>query len=185
MVLPGHLAGGYLVTRIILAITHAVFTPAQTLALLIIGTLAGEGPDIDLIWYSFSHIVLKSKKNDDHREFITHAPLVWLIGSLIVVAIGALIGSLFIEYIGWLILAGSWTHFILDSIEYGIMWLWPWSHKRYALRLAASDNSNEPADEKAGTISGYWRFITKRYIHYWSFWLEIILTCVAIYAAFH
>ena len=37
MVLPGHLAGGYLAARAVLFLTHASFPPGQTTALLAIG----------------------------------------------------------------------------------------------------------------------------------------------------
>src|SRR5437868_1384261 len=124
MVLPGHLAGGYLAARALLSLSHAAFTPGQMLALYIIGTLAGDGPDIDLIWYSFKHRVLRSTENDSHRDYLTHAPIVWLAISLLIVLAGSLVSSSFVEFIGWIILCGSWTHLIFDSIEYGVMWLW-------------------------------------------------------------
>ena len=73
MVLPGHLAGGYLASRAVLFLTHATFTPVQTATLLVIGTLAGEAPDIDFIFFYFNQRSKTSKKVAEHRDYFTHA----------------------------------------------------------------------------------------------------------------
>jgi hypothetical protein len=181
MVLPGHLSGGYLATRALLSLSHAAFTPGQTLALYIIGTLAGDGPDIDLLWYSFRHRILGSKVEDDHRRYVTHAPFLWLIACLIIVGIGWLCGSVFTEFIGWVILVGSWSHLILDSIEHGVMWLWPLSSKLYFLREV-----NEPeVPGQRGSILGYWNYIVMVYPKRVTFYIEIAVTLVGLYVLFH
>lgn len=181
MVLPGHLAGGYLATRALLSLSHAAFTPTQITALLIIGTLAGDGPDIDLLWFSFKHRILRIEEEDDHREYITHAPIFWLVLSLIIVGIGYLAGSQFTEFIGWAILGGSWSHLIFDSIEYGVIWLWPFSKKRYCLR-----NVTEPEDlGEQGSIRRYWNYIVRVYPTRITFYAEILIFLIALYALFH
>jgi len=129
MVLPGHIAGGYLAAEAILLLAHPALPASQLTALLIIGTLAGEAPDIDLIWFYLEHRFNKTVNVEGHRDYVTHAPLVWVIISLIIAVIGMAAHSVFTEYIGWMILAGSMSHFILDSIEYGVTWLWPLTNK--------------------------------------------------------
>ena len=58
-----------------------------------------------------------------HREMVSHTPLPWQILSL---------GIMFPEtaLIGWMAF-GCLTHLILDSLDWGIMWFWPLSTKRY------------------------------------------------------
>lgn len=177
MVLPGHLAGGYIAATALLALSHAALSPHETLGIIVIGTLAGEAPDIDLAWFSFKHLILKSRDKDDHRNYVTHAPAVWLLISLVIAGAGFLAGSLFIEFIGWAVLVGSWSHFILDSIEHGVMWLWPFSKKRFCLIKHAE--KEEP--ESRGSVGYYWRFITKDYPKTATMYVEIAVTVIAIW----
>lgn len=184
MVLPGHLAGGYIFTKALLAWTHAAFSSSQATALLIIGTLAGELPDIDLLHFYFANRSEFSTENN-HRHYITHAPIFWLIISLVVALIGLVFQSAFIEYLGWIILGGSWSHLILDSIEDGIMWLWPLSHKKFALRTMPDFDPQEyRGTHRIGTIPFYWEYIVNTYIRTRiTFYVEVLLTAAAIYIA--
>lgn len=167
-------------TYALLALSHASFTPLETNILLTIGVLSGEGPDIDLIRFYFDHrSPTKSGKAASHRDYFTHAPLVWLLASLAVVAAGALAGSAFTEFVGWTILAGSMSHFILDTIEFGIAWLWPFSKKRYFLKhLEKVELSQRP-----GTFGHYWEYISKFYVRNVSFYAEVLITLPALYIA--
>ena len=182
MVLPGHLAGGYLAARAVLFLAHASFSPGQTAALLVIGTLAGEAPDIDLLFFYFNQRSKASKKVAEHRDYFTHAPSVWLILSLAIVASGFIFGSSFVRSIGWIILAGSFSHFILDSLEHGIRWLWPFSKRSFALLKSEPKGATTA---RAGTFKYYWQLMTGPYLESWTVWLEIIVTLAAVWAAFH
>ena len=184
MVLPGHLAGGYLVTRGLLAIFHPGFSATEIDSLLIIGTLAGEFPDVDLIRLYFDNKPLDakttaSKLTTDHRTYITHAPLLWLLISLSTVVIGYLCSSIFTEWIGWLILAGSWSHLLLDSIEYGVMWFWPFSKRRFVLK---KEMPPENIDARPGSLAHHFQYITRVYMKTVTFWAEIIVTLAALLA---
>jgi hypothetical protein len=181
MVLPGHLAGGYLAARWLLAVFHPGFSQIEIDSLLIVGTLAGDLPDIDLAWYSFKHLVLKSQENDDHRQYISHSPLIWLGISSLVVLFGLIAGSIFTQFIGWMILCGTWSHFILDSIEHGVMWLWPISKKKLYLR----DAPDPDLPGQKGGIKWYWDYIIKVYPYRITLYAEIVVTLAAIYLAFH
>jgi LexA-binding, inner membrane-associated putative hydrolase len=177
MVLPGHLAGGYLATTALLAIFHPDLSLAQTNALIIIGTLAGDAPDIDLVKLYFDNRPNGSHATDNHHSYMTHAPLFWLVSSLLIVAFGFIFNSLFTQWCGWLILSGSWTHLLLDYIEFDVRWFWPFSNKYFTLikREHSKDITARP-----GTISNYLQFITKEYIKSATFWLEIIVTITAL-----
>ena len=190
MVLPGHIAGGYLAARAVLFLTHATFAPAQATALVITGTLAGELPDIDLIFFYFNQRSASTKKVGEHRDYITHAPLFWLVISLIIVGIGWAAGSAFVRSIGWMILAGTLSHFILDSIEDGVRWLWPFTGRRFFMMKAPvaavaipdpAQRETEPPSFKS-TLMGYWDYITGAYLHKWTFYAEVIITVAGLWA---
>lgn len=182
MILPGHLAGGYLAAKAVLALTGAAFTPAQTTALLTIGTIAGDAPDIDVLFFFLHHKYSKAEnKRDSHRSFITHTPLFWLAISLVIVIAGWFGQSQFTETLGWLILSGAWTHFFLDSFEYGIRWLWPFSDKRFTMREVTEPEVSAPA----GTIAFYMELIGKVWNKRITFFLEAIIVITALWVAFH
>ena len=182
MVLPGHLAGGYLATKALLLLTYASFSTSQTTALLIIGTLAGELPDIDLIpFYLANRFNWKSVQS--HRNYITHAPAFWLIISLVIVATGLIFQSSFTEFIGWAILCGTWSHLILDSIEDGVMWLWPFTKRCFALgKVSSFDPAKYGGRDRAGSIKFHLNYIRKVYLkERVSFYIEILITIAALY----
>ncbi len=181
MVLPGHLAGGYLAAQLVLAIGHPAFSGPEVAALSLIGILAGELPDIDLVWLNLQHRrhasgVRKHTPTTNHREYITHVPFFWLIVSFLVVTLGAVADSMFTQYVGWIILAGTWSHFLLDSIEHGVPWLSPFSHKRFCLK----DKPEVPLNNKPGTLASHWEFITKHYTKNITFFAEILIVVVAV-----
>jgi len=181
MVLPGHLAGGYLAAYALQALSHASFTPLESTMLLTIGVLAGEAPDIDLIRYTIEQRTdKKTDKTVSHRDYFTHAPLFWLAASLAVVFAGLISGSFFTQFVGWTILCGSWSHLILDTIEFGIAWLWPFSKRRYFFRHAESGEMKS----QPGSLAHYWEFISKVYVRNVSFYAEILITLPALYIAF-
>ena len=178
MVLPGHLAGGYLATDALLIATHPSFSPEQIITLLIIGTLFGEGPDIDVVLFYLKQRFGKAHTIQSHREYPTHAPILWLLASLIIVLIGYIAHSLFTSYVGWVILCGSWSHFILDSIEFGIAWLWPVLNRRFYLRdIVEPDISTHTK----GTPAYYWQFVSKHYFKRVTFYAEIVVTICALW----
>jgi membrane-bound metal-dependent hydrolase YbcI (DUF457 family) len=181
MVLPGHLAGGYLTATALLAVFHPDLSMAQTNALLVIGTLAGELPDIDLFFFNIRHRRDRNEPRhiqdtDNHRNYITHVPFFWFIVSATISFVG-FISSTFIEWIGFILLAGTLSHFILDSVEYGIRWFAPWSNKRFAIQLQVPEKTT---DDRPGSIKQYFHFLIHTYWKMKTFWLEIIVTIVAI-----
>ena len=176
MVLPGHLAGGYLAARAVLFLTHASFPPGQTTALLAIGTLAGELPDIDLVFFYFEHTSDKPEKIASHRDYITHVPLFWLAVSLVISSFGLLGHSAFIGYLGLMILAGTWSHFLLDSIAHGVRWLYPFTGKRFCLR----ERPHICLPEREGTLAHHWHYMRSHYVKNISFYAEILIVIAAI-----
>ncbi len=180
MVLPGHLAGGFLSAKAVLFLAGAIFTPFETAVILIIGIISGEGPDMDVLKFYFDRNKTDGSRPNGHRDYITHAPIVWILFSAVVYLLGIIFSNNFIAIIGLTILIGSMSHFIFDSIEYRIRWLWPFSNRTFSLKPKP-----EPAiDLPPGTLPFYWTFIRKYYIKTWTFYLEIIVFSLAIWVAF-
>lgn len=176
MVLPGHIAGGYLAARAILSVAHLPLTDSQTIAIIVIGTLAGELPDMDLFLFVKAHKNDRGEKPESHRNYITHIPLFWLAVSLAIVSCSTLASFDFGIMAGWALLAGTWSHFILDSVEYGIKWLRPFSERRFCLREIIEPSINE----RVGSIRYYWKFLWGYYINTITFWCEITVTVTAL-----
>ncbi|MFA6315079.1 MAG: metal-dependent hydrolase [Candidatus Paceibacterota bacterium] len=176
MVLPGHIAGGYLITKALFSIAPPSLSPEEISILLFLGTISGEIPDIDLI-FSLSTKYFKSKfLKFDHREHITHAPIFWFTLCLFMLFVGYVSDSTFVVWASVAIFLGTMSHFLLDSIEYGIRWLWPFTKRRYA--LIANPNANRPREPV--TVFYYLNYIKTEYIVRFSFYAEIAITIIAI-----
>jgi hypothetical protein len=182
MVLPGHLAGGYLAAGGLLALFHPDLSQGHIISLIIIGILAGELPDIDLFFFNIAErhknkTSPSENQSGSHRNYITHIPLFWIITSLLVSGIGFGFGSAFVGYSGLMILAGTMSHFIFDSIEYGIRWLAPFSGVYYSFRKKIPA---EHITARPGSIASYAQFVVGTYWKTWTFWIEIIVTIFAL-----
>jgi hypothetical protein len=183
MVLPGHIAGGYLATKALLTFAHPAFSATQITWLYVIGIISGEIPDIDLIWFYFVHKFNLANKLDNHRDYVTHWPLLWLVICLLIVAFASILHSPFFSFIGWAILTGTWSHFILDTIEYGVQWLAPFHKKRYAF-FVAKEIPNVEIHKRVGSIPFYFEYLYKIYVKNISFYVEIAIVLLAICVAF-
>jgi hypothetical protein len=177
MVLPGHLAAGYLITKGLLDLAPGVFSPTQTTVLLIIGTLFGDGPDIDLIWFYFANKYWHKDKKS-HRDYFTHKPIVWLSLSIAVFLVGLAVSSTIVQFLALVILASSCGHFIIDTIEGGVRWLWPFSSKKFEL-IKIVDADPLPGMIR-GTFPHYLYVLRFVYIKRVSFYLEILVTLIAL-----
>jgi len=177
MLPPGHIAAGYLTAKALLKIIHPQITAAQQNHLLAWGMFFGFAPDLDT-FYTFFKVKAftgSTQEKNNHRHFLSHAPVLWLIAGLLIYFLAP---SEYIKLIGLLVWLGSWSHFLLDSIEYGIMWLWPFSKKQYALKRI-----NIVVGRKQ--FWGYWIDFLKVYTTRYSFYLEIIVILTAIIVYFN
>ena len=177
MVLPGHLAGGYIATASLLKAFAPTLPVGEMNALLLAGVMASELPDLDIITYYFDRKLKKTTKTS-HRSYETHAPLFWLVVSLIISLTGAIAGSDFVRLFGFVILSGTWSHLILDSIEYGVMWFWPFTERRFGLM---DEVPREHVTAPPGTPLAHFQFVTRDYAKTLTFWVEIVLTAIAVF----
>lgn len=186
MVLPGHLAGGYLATTALISLTGWSFSINELNTLYIIGALAGEIPDIDLFAFYFENKFKTQSKEENgdkshtHRKYFTHTPLFWIIASLSISILGMLFSSIFTFAIGLVILVGTMSHFILDSIDYGITWLKPFSQKRFSIFPMETIVKHSP-NEIVGSLSYYWNYLKSTYLKQATFYAEFLITVIALY----
>lgn len=177
MLPPGHIAGGYLVAETLFSVTNFSLSSQQTNVLLLLGMFFAFAPDLDFFYAFFRLNGWTLQKNTvDHRKFISHTPIVWLIAGL---SIFFAAQSSFMKVFGLLVWLGAWSHFVLDTIEYGIMWLWPFSTKVFAL---ANQEKKFVTQEKR--FVRYWTRFVWWYMHRMSFWLELGVILVAVFVFF-
>ena len=173
----GHIAGGYLITQAVLALAHPALSVMEQQQLLWWGMFFGFAPDLDTFM-----VFIKTKRfvaTDDisHRKFWSHAPIVWLIGGLAVFFFGLTRQNIFLEYLGIIIWLSSWGHFVIDTIQNGVMGLWPWGKKPIAL-FDEEIKDNIPVQ----AFLSYWIKFVKFYMTRMaiSFVLELVVIISAL-----
>ncbi len=175
MLLPGHIAGGYLATVALLKLTHPALDQSHINQLLLLGTVIGAIPDWDHLvsFIQTRAIRLPQDEQHSHRNLFTHTPLFWFIISAAVYLLST--GTAFGPYLALTILVGSWSHFFLDTFIHGIQWFWPLTRRKYAfLDLGVRPDYIEPR-----FIPYWWKFL-KWYTQFPCFYLEIFLTAFAL-----
>ena len=181
MLPPGHIAAGFLAAKVLLHYSHQNFTSHQITQLLWWGAFFGFSPDLDVFYFFIRNKTLlvagKESSNDSHRSYISHAPILWLVAGLLIYFLAA---TPYVKFIGLLLWLGSWSHFLLDSIEYGIMWLWPLSNRIYALK----NREVKAVVEEKGFVAHIWGFL-KLYSVRVTFYVEILILGLAIYILAH
>jgi hypothetical protein len=73
--------------------------------------------------------------SDRHREIVTHSLFFWGILVLVIVVVRA-------EY--WIVAPPVLAHLFLDTIDWGVMILYPFSKKKLGLRMLRPGKPNEP-----------------------------------------
>lgn len=180
MLPPGHLAAGYLTAKTLLYFSHQHFTELQQSSLVGWSLIFGVAPDLDMFYSFFKERGYKviGEEKPQHRKYISHAPILWLIAGLLIYFFA---DSVYYKYIGLLFWLGSWSHFILDSFDYGIMWMWPFNKKIYSLR---NREKNFPAIEGTKNVVSYFINFLKHYRRVITFYLEIFIIVSAIIIRF-
>ena len=175
MLPPGHIAAGYLTAEVLLHdYPSTIISLSQQNQLLWWGMFFGFAPDLDYFYvlYRQRAFTVKDGGQVNHRKFLTHAPILWLIAGL---AIYFLSTDVYYQILGLLLWLASWSHFILDSVEDGVMWLWPISSKQFALKHPA----NIIIDDDS-FFSHWWKFIKQYASTRVSFYLEVLIILTAL-----
>ncbi len=174
MLPPGHVAAGYLTALAAIKIFNPNFDQHQINQLLTLGMFWGFAPDLDKFYEFFKIGSFTSDfKKADHRKFVSHAPFLWLIVGTVLYLI---VSDPFWKFNAILLVAGSFSHFLLDSIEYGIPWLWPFTSKLFAVINA--DKKIFEVSEKS--FFKHWISFVKFYITRPTFYLELLVLLIAV-----
>jgi membrane-bound metal-dependent hydrolase YbcI (DUF457 family) len=137
MLPTGHVAAGFLTAVVAVKIFKPELVLTEIYQLYAWGMLFGFIPDLDEFWFFFKTkgFLVSPKSDQHHRKFFTHTPVTWLV-------LGGLVYWLapneYWKLVGVILVLGTWSHFFLDSIEYGIMWLWPFKNELYAFKNKGS-----------------------------------------------
>lgn len=174
MLSPGHIAGGYLVAYSLIKITQPQFLQGELDQLMWYGMFFAFAPDLDMFFAFLKQGTCKIQEKYNHRKFYSHMPLVWLFAGVAVMAFSQ---NLFGLYIGLLVWLASWIHFLFDSLQYGIMWLFPFSKRLFSvkdtcLKIEITEKRFFP----------YWRAFLKNYATRFrlTFLCEIGVICIAL-----
>lgn len=177
MLWVGHLSLGYLFYKIILSVYPAEIISQYELNILLVVTLiASILPDLDFISFFTKNKSMKLQNYSSHRTQISHAPLIYLTVGVIFYLVSQ---TIFFKIASILFIVGIMGHFIGDSIEYGIMWLWPLSKKQYSLHKVPKENI-----QSSGIVDYYWKFFWSIYVKNWTFWIELGVILTAIFIIF-
>ena len=184
MLPPGHIAAGYLLVDTYEKIFKPVLSAKQKNVLPWLGAFFGFVPDLDM-FVAFFHnksFTIQEEKSE-HREYYTHYPILWLIASLITMIFSSISKNVFGFTVGIAILLGTWSHFLLDSIDssVGIKWFWPFKNSYYVLI-----QSKPKSRKKAGKFFKFWFEFLRWYIKDggWTSKIELILLIILIFSIF-
>ncbi len=154
--------------------THAFFGGTVG-ALILWGIFWSVAVDWDLLIQLALSKSLKMNWSLTHRKFPSHAPSVWLFASLTVYFLTT---TTYGHYFALMMFLGSWFHLALDSIEYGVMWLWPFSKKLYALLDNQTEKRPRAGDESV--FAFYWNTFRNNIMKTITFRAEVVATIVAL-----
>lgn len=165
MLPPGHFAAAYLAGEI-----SGLFIPelSQPKYLLLI-SLFGIFPDFDgfIAFLKAKRLIWLPEIN--HREFKTHAPLLYL-----AVFIAWMLLFPKSNLAAWTFIAGTWTHFFIDTFSpEGIKWLYPFKTRSYSFNLD-SKMQIEP-----DTFGKFWGKFLKTYFKLRMAKIELIIILIS------
>lgn len=137
-------------------------------------------PDLDTLYFYFKFKSLRYQKNVGHRNWVSHAPLIYLVLGLLFF-FGSY--SSFYSSLALVFMIGSFSHFTGDSIEYGAMWLYPFSKRKFALMKAPKDSVLFYRKNNS-SVGYYWDLVTKVYMRGGAFYFEVIVVLISLVVLF-
>jgi membrane-bound metal-dependent hydrolase YbcI (DUF457 family) len=127
---PGHIAGAYLVTQVLLA--QLDLNRQQQQPYLILGTLAGILPDLDILAYMVRQGSTEIPEDFDHHGWISHTFPFYLVPGALIYWAARLAGQDGLRRAALFATASACGHILQDAIGSGtgIMWAWPLSRRK-------------------------------------------------------
>jgi len=137
MRLPGHVAGAWIASKIVISRLRTTSTQERR-NLSILGAIAGTLPDLDYLWYMVTKRGIKYESDFRHHTWITHTfPFYWAIGGFLYL-IGVVKNNPLLKNQATILAVSTSTHLAQDMIGSGdgIMALYPASRKMYGVWLS-------------------------------------------------
>ncbi|MBL8030518.1 MAG: metal-dependent hydrolase [Candidatus Doudnabacteria bacterium] len=175
MLPPGHIAAGFLTSVALVKLTNSSAEVSNINQFYLWGMFWGFAPDFDnfLAFYRMKSWWYKQGSDGGmHRKFYSHIPVLWL---LVGVLAYVLAPSAYWKTMALLMLFGSFSHFLLDSIEFGVKWLWPFSERLYALK-----NAGVNKEIRAEGFLNFWFSFLLLYKTRPTFFLELLVIASAL-----
>lgn len=173
-----HAASAYVLVFFLLKVLHPALNPEQLNHLLLWSLFWGVIVDWDMI-ISYSMLgSLKMSTRISHRRFPSHTPLPWLALSLVIYFVA---NTLYWKIFGLTILTSVIAHLLGDSIEIGIMWLWPFSNKQYSL-LPFQDG--EFFQNEKNLVTYYAKMYRQIYMRMGAFKVGLAMVAIALITLF-
>ncbi len=172
MILPGHLAAGYLTTYAVLHVAGFQFSGNENIAIYTIGTLLGDGPDFDIFLSFLKKKTLTPAVTDGHRGYITHTAIFWFLFGCVVFFCGDIFASDFVKALGLLVWLSPWSHLLCDSFVFGAKWFWPLSDKFFTFPFEWAKKDVPRISRWSGVIKNHFKSI--------SGIAEILVTALAL-----
>ena len=180
MLPPGHIAAGYLTAYAVTKLAPVPLSPQEVNTLIFAGAFFGFAPDLDAFYVFFKTRSLKLGSRINHRNFWWHAPLLWLAAALAVFLAGQ---ASFVRLLGITLWLASWSHFLFDTIEGHIRWLWPFTADRHTFRASGHERAELSLKALEGKASNplrfYWNLVVHHYAGSVTFWFEVALLVAA------
>lgn len=176
----GHIAAGYLTTKLAINSLIKYFPQADQPRFWVVGIIAAAIIDFDT-FYAFFKIgkPISSTTEINHRRFFTHTPFLHLAIGFCAFTIGWITKSSDLQIYAILYSVGMLNHFVLDSLDYGIMLLWPFSRKIYALK-----NREQDLSLAIESSLQYWTQYLKKYRYRLTFYVEVIIIALGLLTYF-
>lgn len=174
MLPPGHIAGGYLVVYSLVKIFQPQFSQAEINQLFLYGMFFAFAPDLDMFFSFFRQRSFTIQRKHNHRKFYSHTPIAWFFIGCMVMLFSK---NIFTVYVGLLVWLSSWSHFLFDSLQYGIMWLFPFSKRLFSIK-----DTGVELEISEKRFFSYWIAFVRNYTTRFrlTFWCEVGVISLAI-----
>ncbi|MBI4272468.1 metal-dependent hydrolase [Candidatus Uhrbacteria bacterium] len=133
MLPPGHVAGGYLIGYAFVRFFEPSLTSEEEWLLIFLAMAGACAPDLDM-FFSFFKVggMRLATQSANHRLLFTHTPFFWLTFGAGIFFLFGFSESAFRS--ACVFTLGAFSHLMLDSIQYGIRWLYPFSKQLFSIR---------------------------------------------------
>lgn len=169
-----HAAAGYVFAFALLKILDPALPVDQINSLLLWSLFWAVAVDWDMVISASMLRSLRMRNAVSHRRFLTHTPI---FGLAIGLTMYFLADSLYGQYFALVFLAAYASHMVVDSIEIGIMWLYPFSKKQYYL---FESNTDSDPYLKENLFMFYVKMFRNVYMRMKTFYVGIVTVIVAL-----